>query len=163
MLHVVTQFVIERESQIPRHLNIEWWTTNWAAFISRPKFEPSVGSGLDLRKTHHFAEKILLEKGTDAARCEAPHTVVSLSSCVINNSKYFESLQPFMVVGTVGRSRILVRGWGQRSFDTMGVWAQNLLKIGFFPLKLKSWGLGGRAPWAPWIRQWVGHFPSCPF
>ncbi len=46
-------------------------------------------------------------------------------------------------------------GWAQQSFDPKGGgWAQNLLKIGVFPLKLpencmilkKSWGKGGPGP-----------------
>ncbi len=59
-------------------------------------------------------------------------------------------------------SRILVRG-AQQSFDLRGPSAQNLLKIGFFSLKIarnlhdfdEIWGArGARAPRAPWIRCW---------
>ncbi len=52
--------------------------------------------------------------------------LISLSNC---------SLQRLVVIFVI-RSRILVRGAQQRFDPKKGPWAQNLLKIGFFLLKM---------------------------
>ncbi len=48
-------------------------------------------------------------------------------------------------------------GEAQQSFDPRGAWAQNLLKIGGFPLKLPEKILGARRAQAPRAPQWLHH------
>ena len=67
------------------------------------------------------------------------------------------------------RSRILVRGGPAEFWPQVGALPKIWWKIRvFFPLKLpenrmdfkKSWGQGGRAPRAPWIRYWMWFWES---